>query len=283
MAIYAIGDIQGCYEDLIHLLDKLKFDPEHDKLWLVGDLVSRGPDSLGTLRFLMSLDDALVSVLGNHDLHMLAVDAGFKTSKDPGLIEILEANDRQVLMNWLRQHSLIHHDKTLGYTMVHAGIYPPWTLQQALEYANELETVLSGEHYHNFIEHMYGNKPDQWSSELSGWDRLRFICNSFTRMRFCNETGQLDLETKGAIGTQTESYIPWYDISQRKMAKQRIIFGHWSTLCLTENIEDQHQHNVYAIDTGCVWGGKLTALRIDKDEPELISIDCPAHREANLL
>ena len=282
MAIYAIGDIQGCYEDLIRLLTKLNFDTVNDKLWLVGDLVSRGPDSLNTLRYLMSLGDCLITVLGNHDLHMLAVDAGFKTSKDPGLIEILNADDRRQLMDWLRHQPLIHHDKTLGYTLVHAGIYPQWTLQQAQDNAHKLEHVLSSDNYHDFLKHMYGNEPDQWSNDLSGWDRLRFICNSFTRMRFCNEIGQLDLKTKGAIGTQAESFMPWYDIPQRKMRNQRIIFGHWSTLCLTENINDQQQHNVYAIDTGCVWGGNLTALRIDKDKPEIISLDCPAHREADL-
>ena len=282
MAIYAIGDIQGCYEDLIRLLKKLNFDTVNDKLWLVGDLVSRGPDSLNTLRYLMSLGDCLITVLGNHDLHMLAVDAGFKTSKDPGLIEILNADDRRQLMDWLRHQPLIHHDETLDYTLVHAGIYPPWTLQQAQDNAHKLEHVLSSDNYHDFLEHMYGNEPDQWSNDLSSWDRLRFICNSFTRMRFCNEIGQLDLKTKGAIGTQAESFMPWYDIPQRKMGGQRIIFGHWSTLCLTENINDQQKHNAYAIDTGCVWGGKLTALRIDKDKPEIISLDCPAHREANL-
>jgi len=286
MAVYAIGDIQGCYEDLVRLLDKLHFNPAHDKLWLVGDLVSRGPDSLSTLRYLMSMGDALVTVLGNHDLHLLAVDAGIKTSKDPGLLAIIDADDRHQLINWLRQHPLIHHDNELGYTMVHAGIYPQWTLQQAQTYAHELERVLSGDQHYDFLEHMYGNSPVQWSDDLNGWDRLRFICNSFTRMRFCNEAGMLDLDTKGAIGTQAESFLPWYDIPQRKTRDLHIIFGHWSTLCLTVNAEDQKQHNVYPIDTGCVWGGKLTALRIvqgiKKAEPEYIHIDCPAHREAAL-
>lgn len=282
MAVYAIGDLQGCYDDFKRLLDKLHFNPENDKIWLVGDLVSRGPQSLETLRYLVSLGDSIISVLGNHDLHMLAVDAGFKTTKDPSLHDILHAEDRRELMNWLRKHPLIHHDNELGYTMVHAGVYPQWSLKQAMQYAHELETVLQSDQYHDFLEHMYGNQPDQWSDDLEHWERLRFICNSFTRMRFCNNEGVLELECKGSIGTQPGSFQPWYDIPKRKAKKQRIIFGHWSTLSLTENLEDQHKHNVYAIDTGCVWGGHLTALRLDLDEPEYISSECPAHREAKL-
>ncbi|MCW9023257.1 MAG: symmetrical bis(5'-nucleosyl)-tetraphosphatase [Gammaproteobacteria bacterium] len=280
MAVYAIGDLQGCCDDLQRLLDKIKFDPRKDKIWLVGDLISRGPQSLETLRYLISLGDAVISVLGNHDLHMLAVDAGVKTTKDPSLHDILNAKDRRELMDWLRRHPLIHYDKKLDYTMVHAGIYPKWSLKQAQQYASELEAILQSDNYLDFFEHMYGNKPIQWSDDLEGWDRLRFICNSFTRMRFANAEGKLDFETKGSIGNQAKSYMPWYDVPKRKAKKNRIIFGHWSTLSLTENVEDQHKHNVYAIDTGCIWGGKLTALRIDIPEAKYIRLDCPAHREA---
>jgi len=276
MAIYAIGDLQGCYDDFRRLLDQCQFNPDKDHLWLAGDLISRGPKSLQTLRYVVSLDKVVISVLGNHDLHMLAVDAGMKSTRDPDLVKILEAHDRQQLMDWLRHRPLIHHDASLDYTLVHAGIYPHWNLSQAQAYAAELHAVLRSDNYRDFFEHMYGDEPDCWSEDLRGWDRLRFICNSFSRMRFCSHSGQLHLEAKGPPGTQPEGFHPWYTIEGRKTRAQRIIFGHWSTL------GKQHANNVYALDTGCIWGGELTALRIDIPEPRYISIDCPAHREGKL-
>ncbi len=276
MAIYAIGDLQGCYDDFRRLLDQCHFNPDQDRLWLAGDLISRGPKSLPTLRYVVSLGDSVISVLGNHDLHMLAVDAGLKNTRDPDLINILEAHDRTELMHWLRHRPLIHHDASLAYTLVHAGIYPAWSLEQAQTYAAELHTVLRSDHYQDFFEHMYGDQPDRWSEDLQGWERLRFICNSFSRMRFCSHSGQLYLEAKGPPGSQPQGFHPWYAVKDRKTQDQRIIFGHWSTL------GRQSVDKVYALDTGCIWGGELTALRIDTPEPRYISINCPAHREGKL-
>jgi len=276
MAIYAIGDLQGCYDDFRRLLDKCQFNADEDTLWLAGDLINRGPNSLDTLRYVISLGDAVISVLGNHDLHMLAVDVGIKTTRDPDLIKILDAPDRQQLMHWLRQRPLIHHDAVSGYSMVHAGIYPQWNLAQAQAYAAELHTVLRSDNYQNFFEHMYGDQPDRWSEDLRGWDRLRFICNSFSRMRFCSHDGQLYLQAKGPPGTQPDGFHPWYTVNDRKTQDQKIIFGHWSTLGRLST------NNVYALDTGCIWGGELTALRIDTAEPRYINIKCPAYREGKL-
>jgi len=276
MAIYAIGDLQGCYDDFRRLLDKCQFNPDEDTLWLAGDLINRGPNSLETLRYVMSLGDTVISVLGNHDLHMLAVDAGMKTTRDPDLIKILDAPDRQQLMHWLRQRPLIHHDSTSGYTMVHAGIYPKWDLTQAQAHAAELHAVLRSDRHQDFFEHMYGDQPDCWSEDLAGWDRLRFICNSFSRMRFCSDDGQLYLKAKGPPGTQPENFQPWFSINNRKTRNQKIIFGHWSTL------GEISTHNTFALDTACIWGGQLTALQVDSAEPRYISVDCPAHREGKL-
>lgn len=276
MAIYAIGDLQGCYDDFRRLLDKCQFDPGKDTLWLAGDLVNRGPNSLETLRYVISLGDAVISVLGNHDLHMLAIDAGMKTTRDPDLIKILEAPDRTELMSWLRQRPLIHHDHKTGYTLVHAGIYPQWDLAQAQAHAAELHAVLRSDNYRDFFEHMYGDEPDYWSDDLRGWDRLRFICNSFSRMRFCSHHGQLYVAAKGPPGTQPEGFHPWFTVNSRKTRNQKIIFGHWSTLGeITAN-------NIFALDTACLWGGKLTALQADAVEPRYVSVDCPAHRDAKL-
>ena len=276
MAVYAIGDLQGCHDDFRRLLDQCRFDPARDRLWLVGDLISRGPDSLGTLRHVVSLGEAVVSVLGNHDLHMLAVDAGGKSTRDPDLQAILDAPDREQLLGWLRHRPLLHHDAELGYTLVHAGIYPFWDLQQAMSCAEELQDVLRGEHYRDFFERMYGDKPVVWSEDLQGWERLRFICNSFSRMRFCSPAGELCLKAKGPPGTQPEGFQPWYLVEGRKTRDQRIIFGHWSTL------GRQQVENVYALDTGCIWGGELTALQIDCAEPRYISVNCPEHRQGKL-
>ena len=269
MATYAIGDLQGCYDSLLRLLDKLKFDKTKDKLWFAGDLVNRGPDSLSTLRFVKSLGDSAITVLGNHDLHLLAIAAKHKKTKDAGLKDILKAHDVDELLDWLRKQPLLHHDAELNFTMVHAGIYPEWDLATAHKNAHELESVLRGENYLDFIFHMYGNLPEKWDEHLQSWDRLRFICNSFTRMRYCENDSSLNFQSHGAPGTHPENTLPWFEIPQRKMTTERIIFGHWSTL------GEINKHNVYALDTGCVWGGQLTALRIDSNDAEYISVDCP--------
>ncbi len=269
MATYAIGDLQGCYDSLIQLLNKLKFDKRKDKLWFAGDLINRGTDSLSTLRFVKSLGDNAITVLGNHDLHLLAIAYGVKTTRSPDLQRILDADDCDELLHWLSTRPLLHHDKKLNYTLTHAGIYPFWRLEQAQIYAAELEAELKN-NLEGFLKHMYGNKPDKWSESLSGYDRLRFICNSFTRMRFCKEEGTLDFTSNGAPGTIPKNTSPWFEINQRKTEAQRLLFGHWSTL---GKIKKNH---IFALDTGCVWGGQLTALRIDTEIAEYISINCIA-------
>jgi bis(5'-nucleosyl)-tetraphosphatase (symmetrical) len=269
MATYAIGDVQGCYDSLQRLLDKLQFDSGKDTLWFAGDLVNRGPDSLSTLRFVKSLGNSAITVLGNHDLHLLAIAAKHKNSNDPSLTEILHAKDSAELLHWLRNQPLLHHDPELNFTMVHAGIYPHWDLAAAQLHANELETVLRSDTYLDFILHMYGNLPAQWDEKLESWDRLRFICNSFTRMRYCEMDGALNFKSHGAPGTHPENTVPWFELPSRIIKNERLLFGHWSTLGRV------NKNNIYALDTGCVWGGKLTALRLDSASPEYISINCP--------
>jgi bis(5'-nucleosyl)-tetraphosphatase (symmetrical) len=272
MATYAIGDLQGCYESLLRLLDKLNFDKTKDTLWFAGDLVNRGSDSLSTLRFVKSLGDSAITVLGNHDLHLLAIAYDVKTTRSPDLQRILDAEDRDELLHWLSTRPLLHHDSRLNNTITHAGIYPFWSLEQTQDYAAELENELKN-NLNNFLNNMYGNNPDKWDDSLTGFERLRFICNCFTRMRFCKQDGTLDFTSKGVPGTIPEGTLPWFEIPNRKTANHKLLFGHWSTLGII------NKENVDALDTGCVWGGKLTAVRIDTEIAEYISVDCPG--EAN--
>jgi bis(5'-nucleosyl)-tetraphosphatase (symmetrical) len=269
MAVYAIGDIQGCYDELLELLATLRFDRQRDRLWFVGDLVNRGPKSLETLRFVRGLGAAAVTVLGNHDLHLLAAAHGIRPDNidDDTLEPILAAPNREALIDWLRHLPLLHYDAQLGYLMVHAGLPPQWDLKLAQRCAGEVESVLRGNELEAFLSRMYGNKPRQWSGELEGWDRLRFIVNCFTRMRFCDRNGRLELKSSGPPGTQPEDYYPWYEIPGRASAGMNIIFGHWSTLGTT-NIP-----GIFPTDSGCLWGGQLTALRIDT-RPERIDLPC---------
>lgn len=270
MAVFAIGDVQGCHDDLMRLLERVAFDPAEDRLWFAGDLVNRGPASLAVLRFVKGLGERAVSVLGNHDLHLLAVAAGTaKLRKNDTLDEILEAPDRDELLHWLRRRPLLHHDPGLGYTLVHAGLPPQWDLKQAQTCAQELEAVLRGSKHADFFRDMYGDEPKRWDPRLAGMDRLRFIVNCFTRLRYCNKAGDLDLKAKGAPGTQPEGYLPWFEIPGRASAGLHLLFGHWSTL------GDISSHNVYPLDTGCVWGGRLTALRLDGDGSDSwYCVDC---------
>jgi len=270
MAVYAIGDIQGCYDELRELLVKIRFDKDHDRLWFVGDLVNRGPKSLETLRFVRALGPVAITVLGNHDLHLLAAAHGIRPDNidDDTLEPILAAPDRDELIDWLRRQPLLHYDRDLGYLMVHAGLPPQWDLKLAQQCAGEVETVLRGSGLPAFLTRMYGNKPKQWSEDLTGWDRLRFIVNCFTRMRFCDRNGRLDLKTTGPPGSQPEGFYPWFEIPARASQGMNIIFGHWSTL-RTPDIP-----GVYPIDSGCLWGGLLTALRIDTP-PQRIDLPCP--------
>lgn len=272
MAVYAIGDVQGCYDDLMGLLEEIHFRPDRDQLWFTGDLVNRGPDSLRVLRFVRDLGSAAISVLGNHDLHMLALAEGHAPyHRSDTLDEILNAPDREELLDWVRHLPLMHHDENLHFTMIHAGLPPQWDLEQARQCAAEVESVLQGENYLDFLANMYGNEPDIWDENLQGWDRLRFITNCFSRLRFCNNDGQLCLKSKGEPGTQPEGYLPWFEVEPRKSKDMRIIIGHWSTLGL------YRENNVFALDTGCLWGGLLTAMHLDSDM-SIYSYDCPGHQ-----
>ncbi|SDX78493.1 bis(5'-nucleosyl)-tetraphosphatase (symmetrical) [Allochromatium warmingii] len=272
MSIYAIGDLQGCYAEFARLLDQLAFDPTTDQLWLAGDLVNRGPESLAVLRRVRALGAAATVVLGNHDLHLLAVAVGnAKHSKHSTVGAILRAPDRDELLDWLRRRPLLHHDSTLGVTLVHAGLAPQWDLAQAQACAHELECVLRADDYATFMHAMYGNEPTRWSATLSGLDRLRLITNALTRMRFCTADGALALKEKGEIGSQAPGLLPWFRVPERRTRNERIIFGHWSTLGYWSG------ENVWAIDSGCLWGGALTALRLDCDPFEPIQLPCAGY------
>lgn len=268
MATYAIGDIQGCFDALEFLLEKISFDRKKDTLWFAGDLVNRGDKSLETLRFIKALGDKAIIVLGNHDLTLLALSEGCEKIRHHTLDDILNAPDKEELIDWLRFQPLLHHDNTLGYTMIHAGLPPQWDLSLAQQCAHEVEQVLRSDNYRDFLAHMFGNKPKQWDANLQGWDRLRFITNSFTRMRYCKPSGKLNFTDKGIIGSQKKGYIPWYEVPDRKSRDLNIIFGHWSTL-----FGHTSQPNVYALDTGCLWGGSLTAMRLDSPEPKNNSLE----------
>lgn len=259
MATFAVGDLQGCYDDLQRLLERINFDPAEDRLWFTGDLVNRGPQSLASLRFVKSLGAGAVTVLGNHDLHLLAVAADTAPlRKSDTLDEVLAAPDREELLDWLRHRPLLHHDPELGYALIHAGLPPQWDLALAKDCATELERVLRGPGFMEFFRHMYGDRPDRWSVDLAGMDRLRFIVNCFTRLRFVGPKGELDLKHKGAPGSQPPGYLPWYEVPGRRSEGTHLLFGHWSTVG-----EVQDAHNALGLDTGCVWGGRLTALRLD--------------------
>lgn len=273
MAIYTVGDIQGCYDPLLRLLDKVKFDPSQDRLWAVGDLVNRGPKSLQTLRFLKSLGAAFHSVQGNHDLHLLALAADVAAGgKKEYLLPILQAPDCAELCDWLRAFPLLHHELVAtdngpqAFLMVHAGVAPGWSLNQALSYAAEVEAVLHSSNYEHFLAAMYGDEPDTWDDTLSGLPRLRLITNYFTRMRFCNAQGKLNLSIKTGLESTPPGYKPWYELQQLSQHLS-ILFGHWAAL---EGITSSA--NIFALDTGCVWGRCLTMLRLE--DRQLFKIDC---------
>ena len=272
MATYAIGDVQGCFDTLLDLLDAINFDKDCDRLWFVGDLVNRGTDSLAVLMFVIALGDRAITVLGNHDLHLLAVAEGFaKPKKADTLDAVLRSPDKPTLLAWLRRQPLMYHDSELQFSMLHAGLPPQWTVNEALIHASEINEVLSGNGYRAFLQTMYGNHPAAWSDDLQGDERLRFIVNCFTRMRYLDCHGALNFSAKGTPGQEENHLIPWFTFTRRKSRNDKIIFGHWSTLRLG-NIQNFTDHKVYPIDTGCLWGGDLTALRLD-DEREF-SVPC---------
>jgi bis(5'-nucleosyl)-tetraphosphatase (symmetrical) len=268
MAVYAIGDLQGCLDPLRRLLERLRFDAARDRLWFTGDLVNRGPASLATLRFVHALGNSAVTVLGNHDLHLLATAwAGSRPRKKRDTIDdILAAPDRDELLEWLRNRPLLHHDPRVGFTMVHAGLAPQWDLADARAAAAELEAVLGGPRVVDFLRAMYGSLPDRWSGELEGVDRLRFIVNAFTRMRYLRTDGSLDLDHSEAPSRAPSDLIPWFLFPGRRSAGLRLVFGHWSTLGALEH------DGAFGLDTGCVWGGRLTALRLD--DAERTCVEC---------
>ncbi len=267
MAVYAIGDVQGCFDELLALFEAIHFSPKHDQVWFTGDLVNRGTQSLEVLRFVKSLGDRAVTVLGNHDLHLLAVAAGAaKLRPKDSFMDVLEAPDRDTLLVWLRRQALLHHDAELGYTLVHAGLPPQWDLATAQVCAAEVEHVLRGADALPFFQQMYGAQPARWRDDLRGWERLRFITNSFTRLRYCEADGSLAFTCKGAPGTQAARQVPWFEVADRRSADLNILFGHWSTLGRYEG------RGVTCLDTGCVWGAALTALRLD--DRRWFSVSC---------
>lgn len=266
MAIYAIGDIQGCFDDLLRLLDYIKFEPKQDQLWFVGDLVNRGPKSLETVRFVKSLGDSAVTVLGNHDLHLLATACHHRhPRKKDTLTHFLQAPDCDELLYWLRHQSLFRYNDE--YCLLHAGLPPQWGFSRTKKMALKAEKVLQGSDHIDFFENMYGDYPDIWNPNLHGMEKIRFIVNCFTRIRYCEMDGRLDFKHNGAIGSQPRHLLPWFEIPGRKSANMKIVFGHWSTLGYYQG------RNCYGIDTGCLWGGQLTALKLG-EKVKRLSIDC---------
>lgn len=265
MATYVIGDIQGCYTALTALLARIRFDPGRDRLWLVGDLVNRGPNSLAVLRWAKALGDGVVVVLGNHDLHLLAVAEGFvPLHHNDTLHDVLAAPDRSALLAWLRMQRLAHFER--GWLMVHAGLLPQWTVLEAVALAREVEAVLHGPEYRHFLAHMYGNEPHAWRDDLTGIARLRVITNALTRLRFCTPEGEMDFVHKGPPSSRPPGFLPWYEVPERKSRGAPIVFGHWSAHGLDVT------RDYCALDTGCLWGGKLSALRLQ--DRAIFQIDC---------
>ncbi len=259
MSTYVVGDIQGCHEALETLLDALHFDCTQDRLWITGDMVNRGEDSLAVLRWCKRHEACVVAVLGNHDLHLLAVAEGYVTPHRKDTLDlILGAPDRDELLEWLRHRPMLHREG--AWLMVHAGLPPQWSADAAQLHAGELERVLRGPHWQDFLRTMYGNEPRRWSPLLSGQDRLRFIANALTRTRYLHLDGSLEFQHKLGLGTAPEELVPWFEYPNRRSADSRILFGHWSTLGLLV------REDVVALDTGCLWGGALTAFRLEDEQ-----------------
>ena len=268
MAVWAIGDLQGCYGPTQRLLEKIRFDPAQDRLWFCGDLVNRGGESLETLRLVHSLRDHCEAVLGNHDLSLLAISERSPDDQrkvNPDLQRILFAADREPLIDWLRHRPLLHSDRTLGWMMIHAGLAPKWSTQQAEKHAREVEYRLRSDSRRKLLRNMYGDYPP-WSPALRGVERERAIINIFTRLRYCSPRGRIAFNEKGAPGTQAPGLYPWYEVPGRSERDLKIVCGHWSTLGLFIG------HGVHAIDTGAVWGGKLTALQLDTEDLRIVQV-----------
>ena len=265
MSTYIIGDLQGCLSPLEVLLGTIRWNPEQDRLWFVGDLVNRGPQSLETLRFVRDLGPRAITVLGNHDLHLLGVAAGaVKIHKGDTLDSILAAPDRESLLEWLRQQPLMHVEGP--WAMVHAGLLPQWTVPQALALAGEVAAALQGPDHPAFFRAMYGNQPDRWDPALQGMDRLRLITNGLTRLRLCTPEGVMEFQHKGELDKAPPGFIPWFDVPGRASADHTVVFGHWSALGL------RLEQNLVALDTGCLWGRCLSALRLE--DRALFQVPC---------
>lgn len=270
MPTYAIGDLQGCLDPLQRLLDDLKFDPASDRLWFVGDLVNRGPASLEVLRFVRDLGDRAVTVLGNHDLHLVMQADGYgKRNKEDTLDPVLAAPDRDELLAWLRTRPLFHVEGE--YAMVHAGLLPSWDVAQAAVLSLEVEAALQAPNFREFLANMWGSTPGQWRDDLAGWDRLRVVVNSMTRMRFCTPRGEMDFKAKGPPEQRPAGCVPWFEVPDRASADHVIVCGHWSALGL------RMEPKLLALDTGCLWGGRLTAVRLE--DRRTFQHDCPRQVE----
>jgi bis(5'-nucleosyl)-tetraphosphatase (symmetrical) len=267
--VFAIGDLQGCAEQLDLLLQSIDALAPQARLVFVGDLVNRGPDSLGCLRRIRAMGERAQVVLGNHDLHLLAIAKGIRPpGRSDTLDALLAAPDGEDLFEWLRKQALaLMADE---YLVVHAGVLPQWTAQQTLELAAEVSSVLRSDRWVDFLQQMYGNEPARWRDDLRGADRLRCVVNALTRLRFCTAQGDMEFQTKESPGQAPKGYMPWFDVPGRLTQDTPIIFGHWSTLGLTLN------RNVIGLDTGCVWGGKLSAMRLS--DRQLVQVDCPQHQ-----
>lgn len=269
MSLYAVGDLQGCLDPLKKLLDEIEFDPRRDELWLTGDLVNRGRDSLESLRFVKALGACVRCVLGNHDFHLLRADAGLEPPPADGTLDaVLQSPDRGELIEWLRAQPLLVVDSARRLAMVHAGLAPAWDFETAAALAGEIETRMRANNYRAFLENIYGDEPARWSDELSGDDRARVIINVMTRMRFCDADGKLALKYKRAPGTQPGGFEPWFEWPHRRDPRYTLVFGHWSALGFTR------RDGVLGLDSGCVWGGRLTAFRLDPGDEARFSVEC---------
>jgi bis(5'-nucleosyl)-tetraphosphatase (symmetrical) len=273
MPRYAIGDLQGCNDEFRQLLKKLRFSADRDELWLTGDLVNRGPESLEALRFVRAMGANVATVLGNHDLHLLAAACGGKTRKGDTLDEILRAPDRAALIDWLLMQPLAVHDAARGDLLVHAGLVPQWTATEAMREAQAVSAALRADPA-KFVAGMYGNEPDRWDDSLEGAARLRFAVNTLTRLRFCTADGRIDFKAKGDPDSVREPLKPWFAHPQRRSRQTRIIFGHWSTLGLHRTAK------LLGLDTGCVWGGALTAVDLDAPDAPAVCLPCRAYQRA---
>ncbi|MFM9979898.1 MAG: symmetrical bis(5'-nucleosyl)-tetraphosphatase [Burkholderiales bacterium] len=270
MATYAIGDVQGCMRELDALLAQCAFDAGRDRLWFVGDLVNRGPASLEVLRFVRDLGERAITVLGNHDLHLLCLAHGAARPRPDDTLEaVLAAPDRDELLGWLRTRRMLHSED--GHVLVHAGLLPQWDLPTAIALAGEVQEALRGPGYAAFLARLYGSEPSAWNDALAGADRTRVVVNAMTRMRFCSDAGVMEFRAKGGVDATPAGYRPWFEVPGRRTATTTVVCGHWSALGL------RIAPNLLALDTGCVWGGALSAVRLE--DRQLFRVPCAGYQD----